>query len=139
VPVGDELLEADPVAEPLVEPLAEAEDVAACDDALIEEASDAVLLLLALDAPEGEAVADDDREEPDPPVAVRLAAVLDGRTSELDGVGLSSISTTILISVHWSPIHSSYKLPNLPLMHRHHLVEPPIASELFLHTENPPV
>jgi hypothetical protein len=139
VPVGDELLEADPVAEPLVEPLAEAEaeaeDVAACDDAL---ASDAVLLPLALDAPEGEAVADKDREA-DPLIGVTLTAVLDGRTSELDGVGFSSISTTILISVHWSPIHSSYKLPNSPLMHRHHLAEPPIASELFLHTENPPV
>jgi hypothetical protein len=136
VPVGDELLEADPVAEPLVEPLAEAEDVAACDDAL--EASDAVLLRLALDAPEGEAVADEDREA-DPLIGVTLTAVLDGRTSELDGVGFSSISTTILISVHWSPIDSSYRLPNSPLMHRHHLAEPPIASELFLHTENPPV
>lgn len=136
MPVGDELLEADPVAEPLVEPLAEAEDVAACDDAL--EASDAVLLPLALDAPEGEAVADEDREA-DPLIGVTLTAVLDGRTSELDGVGFSSISTTILISVHWSPIDSSYRLPNSPLMHRHHLAEPPIASELFLHTENPPV
>jgi hypothetical protein len=136
VPVGDELLEADPVAEPLVEPLAEAEDVAACDDAL--EASDAVLLPLALDAPEGEAVTDEDREA-DPLIGVTLTAVLDGRTSELDGVGFSSISTTILISVHWSPIDSSYRLPNSPLMHRHHLAEPPIASELFLHTENPPV
>jgi hypothetical protein len=136
VPVGDELLEANPVAEPLVEPLAEAEDVAACDDAL--EASDAVLLPLALDAPEGEAVADEDREA-DPLIGVTLTAVLDGRTSELDGVGFSSISTTILISVHWSPIDSSYRLPNSPLMHRHHLAEPPIASELFLHTENPPV
>jgi hypothetical protein len=136
VPVGDELLEADPVAEPLAEPLAEAEDVAACDDAL--EASDAVLLPLALDAPEGEAVTDEDREA-DPLIGVTLTAVLDGRTSELDGVGFSSISTTILISVHWSPIDSSYRLPNSPLMHRHHLAEPPIASELFLHTENPPV
>lgn len=137
MPVGDELLEADPVAEPLAEPLLEAEDVAACDDALPEEASDAVLLPLALDAPEGEAVAD--REALDPLIGVTLTAVLDGRTSELDGVGLSSKSTTILISVHWSPIHSSYRLPNSPLMHRHHLAEPPIASELFLHTENPPV
>jgi hypothetical protein len=131
VPVGDELLEADSVAEPLAGPLLEAEDVAACDDALPEEASDAVLLPLALDAPEGEAVAD-------PLIGVTLTAVLEG-TSELDGVGLSSKSTTILISVHWSPIHSSYRLPKLPLMHRHHLAEPPIASELFLHTENPPV
>ena len=136
MPVGDELLEADSVAEPLAEPLLEAEDVAACDDALPEEASDAVLLPLALDAPEGEAVAD--REALDPLIGVTLTAVLEG-TSELDGVGLSSKSTTILISVHWSPIHSSYRLPNSPLMHRHHLAEPPIASELFLHTENPPV
>ena len=134
MPVGDELLEADPVAEPLAEPLLEAEDVAACDDAL---ASDAVLFPLALDAPEGEAVAD--REALDRLIGVTLTAVLDGRTTELDGVGLSSKSTTILISVHWSPIHSSYRLPNSPLMHRHHLAEPPIASELFLHTENPPV
>lgn len=96
-----------------------------------------MLLLLALEAPEGEAVADP--EALDPLIGVTLAVVLDGRTDELDGVGFSSKETTILISVHWSPIDSSYKLPNSPLMHRHHLAEPPIASELFLHTENPPV
>lgn len=54
-------------------------------------------------------------------------------------VGLSAKPARILISWHWPPIDSSYRLPNSPLMQRHHLVVPPMASEPFLHTEKPPV
>ena len=43
------------------------------------------------------------------------------------------------ISWHWAPIHSSYRLPNEPLMQRHQRVLPPMASESLAHTEKPPV
>lgn len=140
--VDVDVTDADPLAERLAEPVADpdCDDVAFRDEAL-PETDDAVWLLLELtelDTAE-DAVIEEARVTPAPPVGMRLSVVLAGRTSELDGEGSSTKSAMILISVHWSPIDSSYRLPNSPLMHRNHLVEPPIASELFWHTEKPPV
>jgi hypothetical protein len=69
-----------------------------------------------------------------------LADVLDAaEEEELEGVGWSASRATILISLHWSPMDRSYRFPKSPLMHRHHLVEPPIARDAFWHLEKPPV
>ncbi len=137
--VGDELPDAESLAEPLAESVVETDDEVVRDAEPEDNPDDAVPLLAAVDAPEGEAVAEDKEVMPAPPVGITLRKVLTGRTVELDGEGSSTRSTTILISLHCSPIDSSYKLPNAPLMHRHHLVEPPIARDLFWHTEKPPV
>ena len=134
--VGDEVPEADPVAEPLVDPVAAPDDSAR--DELAEEPDDAELLLAVLDVAD-DRLAEDERVTPAPPVGITLIAELDEGASELEDEGLSTKATTILISEHWSPMDSSYRLPNAPLMHRHHLVEPPMARESFWQTEKPPV
>lgn len=133
--VGDEVPEAEPVAEPLVDPVAGPDDAAR--DVLARAPDDAELLLAELGVADDKLA--DDRVTPAPPVGITLSVELDETASELEGEGLSMKSTIILISEHWSPIDSSYKLPNAPLMHLHHLVEPPIARELFWQTEKPPV
>lgn len=109
------------------------------DEASAEDPEDTVLLLPEFDTIEAVLVADDAKVTPAPPVGMRLSVVLAGRTSELDGEASLTKSTRILISVHWSPIDSSYRLPNSPLMHRNHLAEPPMARDLFWHIEKPPV
>ena len=114
-------------------------DEAVREAALPEEPDDVVPLLAELDAVADAPVVEEDRVMTGPPVGMRLSVVLAGRTSELDGEESSTKSAMILISVHWSPIVSSYRLPNPPLMHRNHLVEPPRARELFWQIENPPV
>jgi hypothetical protein len=134
--VGDEVPAAEPVAEPCVDSVADPDDPTR--DELAEDPDDAELLLAELGVADDK-LADDDRVTPGPPVGITLSAELDEGASELEGEGLSTKSTMILISEHWSPIDSSYRLPNAPLMHLHHLVEPPMARELFWQTENPPV
>jgi hypothetical protein len=47
--------------------------------------------------------------------------------------------TWMRISSHWAPIHSSYRLLKAPLLHCHHWVVPPMASEPLLQMEKPPV
>lgn len=134
--VGDKVPEAELVAEPLVDLLAEPDDSAR--DELAEDPDDAELLLAELGVAD-ERLAEDDRVTPGPPVEITLSVELDEGASELEDEGLSTKSTMILISEHWSPMDSSYRLPNAPLMHLHHLVEPPMARDLFWQTEKPPV
>lgn len=134
--VGEELPDAVLVAEPDADPLPDSVAEGVDGD---EEPVRVAVLLLRLDASEDRDVAEDDRAETGTLVEMRLSVELVEGARELDDEGSSSRSTTILISVHCSPIDSSYRLPNAPLMHRHHLVVPPIARELFLHIEKPPV
>lgn len=98
--VGDELPDAVSVTEPLSEPVVEADDEADREAEAAEEPYDTVLLLAALDAPEGDDVAEVDRVELPSPVEIRLSVLLAGRTRELEGEGSLTKSTTILISVH---------------------------------------
>lgn len=58
--VGNELLDTDADAEPLVKPVVEADDEADCEAEAAEEPDDAMLLLTALDAPGGDDVAEAD-------------------------------------------------------------------------------
>lgn len=134
--VGDEVGDVEPVAEPLIDPVAEPDDAAR--DELAEDPETAEPLLAELGVAD-DRLAEDNRVTPAPPVGITLIAELDEGTSELDDEGLSTKATMILISEHWSPMDSSYRLPNAPLMHRHHLVEPPMAREPFWQTEKPPV
>lgn len=83
--VGDEVPEAEPLADPLAEP--DDADAAARDDELAEDPDDVVLLLAELDVAEGAPLAEDDRVTPAPPVGIKLSVVLAGRTSELEGEG----------------------------------------------------
>lgn len=135
--VGDGLPDAVSLPELLAEPVAEANDVVDREAETVEDPDDAVLLVAALDALESDEVAEPERVTLDAPVGIRLIVLL--ATSELEVEESSAKSTTILISVHWSPMDSSYRLPNAPLMHRHHLVDPPMARDLFWHTAKPPV
>lgn len=68
-----------------------------------------------------------------------LAAAVEVVATELDDEEVSGKMVWIRISWHCAPMYSSYRLPNAPLMHLHQRVEPPRASEPFLHTEKPPV
>lgn len=99
----------DDVPEPLVDPVAEPDDPAR--DELAEDPEDAELLLAELLLAElgvaDDKLAEEDRVTPAPPVGITLIAELDEGASELEGEGLSTKSTTILISEHWSPIDSS--------------------------------
>ena len=86
--VGDELPVAEPLAELLVDPVAEPDaDEAVRDAELAEDPDEAVLLLAELDAAEDTPLAEDDRVTAGPPVGIRLRVVLAGRTSELEGEG----------------------------------------------------
>lgn len=68
-----------------------------------------------------------------------LFRIVEGVTDKLDVEAFAGKMAWIRISWHWPPIYSSYRFPKAPLMHRHHLVVPPIAREPFLQTEKPPV
>jgi hypothetical protein len=57
----------------------------------------------------------------------------------LEDVSWSWNTAWMRISWHWSPIDSSYRFPNAPLMQRHQRVEPPMASESLPQTAKPPV
>lgn len=68
-----------------------------------------------------------------------LAAMVDADTDEVEDEAVSGKVAWIRISWHCAPMYSSYRFPKAPLMHRHQLVEPPMASEPLAHMEKPPV
>lgn len=98
---------------------------------MVEAPSDCVAIEVVVSVGDAEA---DTRDE-----ASLAVAGLDVEAAGLDDEEASGKMVWILISWHCAPIHSSYRLPNSPLMHLHQRVEPPIASEPLLQTEKPPV
>lgn len=71
-----------------------------------------------------------------PPLLVTVTVDV---TTELEEDGLSTYDTTMLMGVHCAPRLTLYRFAKPPLMQCQKVVLGPIARELFLHTDQPPV
>lgn len=75
-----------------------------------------------------------------PPLLVSVAvAVAVDATTELEEDGLSTYDTTMLMGLHCAPRLTLYRFAKPPLRQCQKVVLGPIARELFLQTDQPPV